>query len=68
MATHPNIGFDKFPKQGSEIGKQVKVTFNYEFNKMIMGTVLRDDIESPHLMIIQLADGRVILSTECQYQ
>lgn len=62
----------KYPKQGDMLNKCVKVRFHYgstEFN----GTVIRDDMEdrghptSPMLTIIQLDDGRVVLSTECQY-
>jgi hypothetical protein len=32
-----------------------------------MGTIIRDDREAPHLTIIQLDGGRVVMSTECQY-
>lgn len=36
-------------------------------SKKIEGTVIRDDVEDPHLTIIKLDDGRIILGTECQY-
>jgi hypothetical protein len=35
---------------------------------MLMGEVVRDDIEAPYIMIIRLDDGRHVLATECQWQ
>lgn len=67
MGVHQNIGYDKFPKQGGDLGKKVNVCFNYESNKIIKGKVVRDDIEEPYLMLFQLEDGRVVRSTECHY-
>ncbi|ETT46573.1 hypothetical protein BSK66_28430 [Paenibacillus odorifer] len=67
MGVHQNISYDKFPKQGELAGKEVKVCFNYDSSKTISGTVIRDDVEEPGLMLIQLSDGRVVKSTECQY-
>lgn len=67
MGAHSNIGYDKFPKQGDLSGKEVKVYFNFDTSRIITGTVIRDDAEEPGLMLIQLSDGRVVRSTECQY-
>jgi len=68
MGVHPNIGFEKFPKQGSCAGQPVSVCFNYDTSKRILGKFVRDDAEAPFMAIIQLDDGRFILATECQYQ
>lgn len=75
MSSTPNgglnlgtIGFDSFPKQGAYKGSRVRVCFNYDSGRTVDGTVLRDDAEEPGRMIIQLDDGRVVLSTECMYQ
>lgn len=61
------IGFDRFPNQGEYKGRRVRVCFNYDSSREIMGTVIRDDAEEPGRLIIQLDDGRVVLSTECMY-
>lgn len=68
MGIVATIGFDYFPKQGTTKGGRVRVCFNYEADRHIDGTVIRDDVEEPGRMIIQLDDGRVVLSTECMYQ
>ena len=57
-----------YPKQGSYLNRQVKVCFNYDTSKTVKGTIIRDDETAPGLMIINLDDGRTVLSTECQYQ
>ncbi len=62
------ISFDRFPKQGDYKNRRVRVCFNYDTTAQIEGTVIRDDAEEPGRMIIQLGDGRVVLSTECQWQ
>lgn len=62
------IDFDSFPQQGAYKGTRVRVCFHYDASRTIEGTVLRDDTEEPGRMIIQLDDGRVVLSTECQWQ
>lgn len=67
MGVHQNVGYDKFPKQGSFLGEEVKVCFNYDTSKTLKGKVIRDDIEEPYLTLFQLEDGRVIRSAECQY-
>lgn len=67
MGVVDNIGYRKFPKQGAFMGKEVTVCFNYDTSETISGVVVRDDAEEPGKMIIQLVDGRYVLSTECQY-
>lgn len=62
------IDADRFPIQGDWLGKRVRVCFNYDTSRTLLGLVVRDDAEEPGRMIIKLDDGRHILSTECQYQ
>ena len=67
MGWSPNVDYDRFPKQGHLVGKAVRVVFNFG-TREVKGTILRDDVEGPRpLTVIQLEDGRVVLSTECQY-
>ena len=68
MGCVKSIDADRFPAQGSQWGKQVRVCFNYDTSRTILGRVVRDDAEEPGHMIIKLEDGRHVLSTECQYQ
>lgn len=68
MGVHTNITLSTFPRQGSFLGKDVKVYFHYDTSTSIPGTVIRDDAEDPFRTIILLSDGRVILATECQFQ
>lgn len=62
------IDAERFPKQGPHWGKQVRVCFNYDTSRTMLGLVVRDDAEEPGRMIIKLEDGRHVLSSECQYQ
>lgn len=66
MGQHPNIDYNKFPVQGKYLGKRVKVSFNYS-QKVERGTIIRDDIDNPFLTLIQLDNGGVVSSKECQY-
>ena len=66
MGIVDNISMNKFPKQGSWLGKRAKVIFRYD-DPIIMGTIVRDDSEEPWRTIISLDDGRVVLATECMY-
>ncbi len=71
MGSHPNIDFDKFPKQSdkfAKLGSRVNVCFNYDSSKQISGTVIRHDTEEPGELIFRLDDGRVVRSVECMYQ
>lgn len=67
MGVVSTIGFDRFPKQGWLKGRTVTVCFDYDLSRTIDGVVIRDDAEEPGQMNIQLNDGRVVRSTECQY-
>lgn len=67
MGSHPNIGLNKFPKQGMYIGQRVRVAFNYNTSRTIGGEVVRDDYEAPFVTIIKLDDENYVLATECQY-
>jgi hypothetical protein len=67
MGMHKSITFDTFPKQSDNIGRSVRVCFHYDTSKTVYGSVVRDDREDPHLMIIKLNDDRYVLATECMY-
>ena len=67
MGIEKNVGFNKFPKQGKLLEKKVEVCFDYDTSKLVDGRIVRDDIKEPYRAIIQLSDGRYVLSTECQY-
>lgn len=66
MGVHPNIDYDRFPRQGQFVNRRVRVCFNYR-PKYVYGVMIRDDAEEPFLGIIRLDDNRVIMATECQY-
>ena len=68
MGSHPNITAEKFPRQGVYLGQPVVVCFHYDSAKTVRGTIVRDDAEAPGVAIIELGDGRFVLTTECQYQ
>jgi hypothetical protein len=55
------------PPQGSYKNKRAKVCFNYDANRTIEGTIVRDDMEKPWLTVIKLDLGRYVLATECQF-
>lgn len=67
MGVHQNVGYDKFPEQSDLVGTEVDVCFNYDTSNLLTGKVIRDDLEEPYVMLIELFDGRVVMSTECQY-
>ena len=67
MGAVKTIAFDKWPKQGTFLGKRVKVCFHYDTSRTLDGTIVREDAEEPHVTIISLDSGKVVLSTECQY-
>lgn len=62
-----NVSFDRFPLQSNLVGEAVDVCFHYDASRIIEGKIVRDDIRAPWRMIIALADGRYVLSTECQW-
>lgn len=67
MGVVEGVSADRWPKQGSHLGARVEVCFNYDTSRTVRGIVLRDDCEAPGEMIIQLDNGRVVRSVECQY-
>lgn len=67
MGVVAGIDYDKFPRQGTWLGKRTRVCFNYDTENTIRGTVVRDDAEKPYVTIIRLDDGRHVLTTECQH-
>lgn len=67
MGMRPNIDHTQYPKQGSHLGAQVSVCFNYDTSHLIDGIIVRDDAEDPFIAIIRLDDDRYVLTTECMY-
>jgi hypothetical protein len=67
MGVRRDIRMGVFPPQGSALHRQVKVILDYDTPRHTTGKVVRDDVSDPWLMIIQLEDGRFVLSTECMY-
>lgn len=59
---------ETYPAQGRYLHKRCEVVFDYDTRHRVTGTVIRDDTTAPGLLIIQLDDGRVVLSTECQWR
>ena len=49
MSETPTIGYDRFPRQGAYKNSRVRVCFNYDADRSIDGTVVRDDAEMPGL-------------------
>ena len=56
-----------FPKQGEWLGKLVNVKFFGDRKTMVLGIVIREDVEPPGLTLIRLHDGRVVTGTEVRY-
>lgn len=67
MGIIENVTHNKFPKQGSWLGKRTRVIFHYDMSHELMGTIVRDDNEAPWITIISLDDKRVVLATECMH-
>jgi hypothetical protein len=67
MGVANNISKNQFPIQGNWLNKRTKVCFNYDLSVIIMGTIIRDDLEKPYVTIILLDNGRVVLATECMH-
>jgi hypothetical protein len=67
MGCTNGISYEAFPKQGSFLNRRVEVCFNYNTGRIILGKIVRDDIEEPFMTIIKLDDGRYLRATECQY-
>ena len=72
MGCHKNININRFPMQGSNLGKNVEVCFNYDTSEMLKGIIVRDDREDPGITIIEVEYEkpyckRYIKATECQF-
>lgn len=68
MGVVDNISHDQWPIQSDNLGKRVAIIFGYNFEHSFLGTIVRDDRETPYRMIIHLDNGRFVLADECQYQ
>lgn len=68
MGCVDTIRHDRFPKQGSYLGSEVRVCFHYDADNWVRGRVIRDDAEEPGEMLIALDEGRVVRAVECQWQ
>jgi hypothetical protein len=68
MGFHPSITTTDFPTQGPYAWARVRVCFHYDTSQSIKGTMVRNDYAAPWVDIIQLDDGRYVLTTECQWQ
>lgn len=65
MGIKAGISLDRWPEQGTFLGKRVDVCFNFDAGRTIGGTVVRDDATG--VTIIRLDDDRYVLGTECQH-
>lgn len=54
MGCHENINYDKFPKQSSRVGCMYDCMLD---GKPAHGTIVREDMESPHRMLVKLDDA-----------
>ncbi len=65
------MAWNKYPKQGSWLGKRVEVCFHYDKTPehIFKGRIIREDMieETQGLTIILLDNGRVVTTLECQY-
>lgn len=68
MGLETTINPDRYPKQGSYLGRSVEVCFEYDSSHPVRGKVIRDDVGATGLMILQLDNGWVVRSTECQWR
>ena len=67
MGCVKTIDYDKWPKQGSWLGRRVAVCFNFNTDRLVPGKIVRDDVQEPFTTIIALEDGRYVLAGECQF-
>lgn len=71
MGSAPNISHDRFPKQGSWLGREVLVCYNYDSSHQHQGFIVRVDAEEPGSMILRVIvpgePDRYLRSTECMY-
>jgi len=67
MGIQAGINFDSYPEQGTWVGKRVSVCYEYDASRKHSGVIVRDDETAPFQTIIQLDNGRFLLTTECMY-
>ena len=67
MGVCKNVGFERFPRQGCNLQRSVRVCFGYDTARTTTAVCVRDDIEFPCVTIFRLEDGRHVLATECQW-
>lgn len=68
MGSHENISATRFPRQGTNLHKRVEVCFHFDSSQRVQGTVVREDVQSPFVMLIRLDDDRYVEAGECQYR
>jgi hypothetical protein len=68
MGVSQKVGFTRYPKQSDMVGKKAEICFSYDRSIIAIGTIVRSYDEEPYRVILQLADGRYLTDTECQYR
>ena len=63
MQGHSNIGLHSFPRQGRWLGRRVALKFP-KSTEPVAGEVVRDDVDSPDVLIVKLDDGRLVIKGE----
>lgn len=60
------------PRQTDYVGRKVAVVFHYDTSNPLYGRIVRDDLDEPFEMIIDLGVGqhplRFVRGTECQWR
>jgi hypothetical protein len=60
-------GVLRFPAQSDWVGQRVRVSFHCRTTPFVWGTIVRDDREAPHEMLIAIDDGPIVRAVECQH-
>lgn len=68
MGVHQNISKVRFPKQGMLLNREVSVYFGEETSDTVPAIVVRCDAQPPWVTLLELADGRFVLATECRFR
>ncbi len=68
MTIEKKVELGEFPKQGDWLGRRVEVCPHSDNPRIFYGNIVREDAETPYKTIIQLDNGKYILSTECLYE
>lgn len=66
MGVVTNVAAHIYPRQSADVGRRVRVMFNYA-PPVIEGVIVRQYGVEPYRTIIALDDGRYVLATECHY-